>query len=954
MDPAWGEKNLEEGKEMEEKNQAKARVPHRPNRLLLVLVCAVIVVAVSVNVLLVGVVSPYFGIIGTFVSGAPESQEIDEAGEASAVMTQEVESEGVILLKNERDALPLSGDGKVNVLGSSSEHFVYGGTGSGAGDSENVVTFLQGLENAGLTPNPELVKFYQENSVARADMGLVGTDWGIYELPAVDYDQALVDSARAYSDTAVVVISRMGGEGSDLPMDMDGYTGGAAGQSYLELTQDEKDLLALAEENFGTVVVVLNAANPMELGWLEDGGVDAAIWVGFPGSRGCNAIGDVLAGNVNPSGRTVDTFAYEVESAPSYYSFGDYDYTNAYYANTTLFAGTGTAAVGDDPYHYVDYVEGIYVGYRYYETAAADGFIDYDATVQYPFGYGLSYTTFEKRIADFHDDGTTISIDVEVTNTGDVAGKDVAQVYYTAPYTSGGIEKSAVVLAGFEKTKLLEPGESQTLTIEFAREDMASYDYLGIKAEGGAYVLEAGDYVVSLRNNSHDVIDSRTVTVDRDFIYNDEGDGARSTDAVAATNRFDDVSFGEDITYVSRADWAGTMPTERAPQSREASDELIAALKGDPLEAGEGEDITFANHGLKLADMKGLDYDDPQWDQLLEQLSVNDMVLLVGNGGWETMAVSSIDKPYLKDCDGPAGINNIMANMLQGVQGNQFTAQSVLGYTWNRELAQRMGETFASEAIAYGISGVYAPAVNIHRSPFSGRNFEYVSEDGLLSGEMIAAELTGIQSKGIYCYTKHYAVNDQETNRDAGGLATWLNEQAMREVYLRGFEIAVKEGESTGMMSSFNRIGATPAAESWELLTGVLRDEWGFKGCVITDCVMACSTQDPDRALRAGNDLQLTILAQLQMDSDTTDTVAGHHALRQASHNILYMIANSEALSRADYGMHPIMIGIIVVDVILVALFGLYFWRRHVGMVRWREAGKPKGWLARKLSRSES
>lgn len=337
---------------MREKNQAKA--PRRPNRLLLVLMCALIAVAVALNVLLIGVVSPYFGIIGTFVSGAPESQEIDEAGEASAALTEEIESEGIILLKNEGDALPLSGDGKVNVLGASSEQFVYGGTGSGAGDSENVVTFLQGLENAGLTPNPELVTFYRENSVARADMGLVGTDWGIYELPAADYDQTLIDAARAYSDTAVVVISRAGGESTDLPLDMEGYTGGAAGQSYLELTQDEKDLLALAEENFGTVVVVLNAANPMELGWLESEDVDAAIWVGFPGSSGCNAIGDVLVGNVNPSGRTVDTFAYEVESAPSYYSFGDYDYTNAYYANTTIFAGTGTAVVGDDPYHYVD------------------------------------------------------------------------------------------------------------------------------------------------------------------------------------------------------------------------------------------------------------------------------------------------------------------------------------------------------------------------------------------------------------------------------------------------------------------------------------------------------------------------------------------------------------------------------------------------------------------------
>lgn len=929
------------------------KVPRRPNRPLLVVVCLVLVLTIAINAVLIGVVSPYFDIIGTFTSGAPETEQTEAAGAASAAMTQQVESQGIILLKNQGDALPLDGQQRVNVFGSSSSNFVYGGTGSGAGDSENVVTFMQGLENAGLEPNPELADFYAQNTMERKDMGLVGTDYGIYELPADNYDQALVDEAKGYSDVALVVISRVGGEGSDLPMDMAGYTGGEAGRSYLELTQDESDLLDMVEENFGTVVVVLNAANPMELGFLEDDTVDAALWVGFPGSTGCNAIGDVLTGSVNPSGRTVDTFAYDVTSAPSYYAFGDYDYTNATYANTTLFAGTGDAATGEDTYHYVDYLEGIYVGYRYYETAAADGFIDYDATVQYPFGYGLSYTTFDKAITRFEDDGQTVSVDVTVTNTGDVAGRDVAQVYYSAPYTPGGIEKSEVVLAGFDKTGLLQPGESQTLTIEFSREDMASYDYTGVKAEGGAYVLEAGDYEISLRENSHDVIDSRTLSVADDVIYNDANDGARSTDAVAATNRFDDVSFGEDLTYVSRADWAGTMPTEREPQSREASDEVVAALEGEPLDPGEGEDIVVANHGLTLADMRGLDYDDPLWSQLLEQLSVDDMVRFVGNGGWETMALPSINKPYLKDCDGPAGINNIMANMLSGVQGNQFTAQSVLGYTWDRDLARSMGETFADEAIAYDISGLYAPAVNIHRSPFSGRNFEYVSEDGLLSGMMVASELQGIQSKGIYCFTKHFAANDQETNRDAGGLATWVNEQALREVYLRGFEIAVKQGESTGIMSSFNRIGATPAAESWQLLTGVLRDEWGFKGAVITDCVMACSTQDPDRALRAGNDLQLTILAQLQMDSDTTGTVAGHQALRNACHNILYMIANSQALDRANYGMSPIMTGIIVVDVILVALFGLYFWRRHIGMVRWREAGKPKGWLARKLSRSE-
>ncbi|WP_317416654.1 glycoside hydrolase family 3 C-terminal domain-containing protein [Thermophilibacter provencensis] len=931
---------------MEEKKR-RAKVPRRPNRLLLVLMCLLLALVIGVTAFVANVASPYFGMLNLILSGAPQGAETDAVREQTAAMTEQVEAEAAILLKNE-GALPLAADAKVNVFGAGQINFAFGGTGSGAGDESANVGFIDGLRNAGLQPNEELAQFYDQNVQRREKIAMVGTDWGIYELPASCYDQELIDSAKAYSDVAVVLISRMGGEGADLPMDMEGYAGGEAGKHYLELTSDEQAMLEMVEQNFGNVIVVLNAANPMELGFVESEGVDAALWMGFPGTRGMNAVGDVLVGAINPSGRTVDTFAYAVESAPSYYSFGDYDYSNATYKNTSLFAGTGTASTGDDNLHYVDYIEGIYVGYRYYETAAADGFINYDETVQYPFGYGLSYTTFEKSIADCRDDGETISVDVSVTNSGGVAGKDVVQVYYSAPYTPGGIEKSAVVLGGFAKTKLLEPGETQTLTIEFSREDMASYDCGGVKAAGGAYVLEAGDYVVSLRENSHDVIDEHIVTVERDHIYNDANDGARTTDAVAATNRFDDVSVDEGIAYVSRADWAGTMPTERAAQSREATEKQIADFEGEPLEAGEGEDIAFASNGLKLADMKGLDYDDPQWERLLEQLSVDDMKTLVANGGWMTVAVDSVGKPHLSEIDGPAGVNNIMA----GIQGTQLTAQSMLGYSWNVELARQMGEVFGAEARAYGTSGLYAPGANIHRSPFSGRNFEYISEDGLLTGKIVAAEVQGIQSQGLYCYTKHFAVNDQETNRDQGGLATWLSEQAMREIYLRGFELAVKEGGSKGMMSSFNRIGATPAAESWELLTGVLRQEWGFRGAVVTDCVMACSTQDPDRALRAGNDLQLSFFSDIT--ADTTDTVAGRQALRQASHNILYMVANSDALEIADWGPYPFVVALIVADAVIIALFALYFWRRHVGMVRWREAGRPKGWLARKLSRSDS
>lgn len=660
-----------------------------------------------------------------------------------------------------------------------------------------------------------------------------------------------------------------------------------------------------------------------------------------------DAVAKVLTGEVNPSGKTVDTFAYDLTSAPSYYNAGDFSYSNTEAGNAAIFAGTGDAAVGNLPNYYVNYTEGIYVGYRYYETAAADGFIDYDSTVQYPFGYGLSYTTFDQKLDDVTDDGTTITATVTVTNTGSVAGKQVAEIYAAAPYTKGGIEKSSVALAGFGKTKLLEPGESQTLEISFDREDLASYDYTGVKAEGGAYVLEAGDYGIQLQTDSHNVVAKKTIHVDEDVIYDDAHDGKRSSDLVEAKNRFDAAGSDADLTYVSRADWAGTMPTERTPVSTEASDKILDALNNkEPLDNSETEDVTFgAKNGLKLSDMKGLDYDDPQWDKLLDQVTLDEMKILVGNAGWMTTGVKSVDKPALVECDGPNGINNIIGQ----VNGTQLVGQSNLGYTWNTELAARVGELFAQEAKALNIAGLYAPAANTHRTAFGGRNYEYVSEDGLLTGKIVAAEAKAIQGQGVYCYLKHFAANDQETHRaDSGGLVTWLNEQSLREIYLRPFEICVKEAGNTGMMSSYNRIGATPVAESKELLTDVLRGEWGFKGAVITDCTMAAGTSDVNRSVRAGNDINLNYLQDTAMTADTTDTAAGHQALRRATKNVLYMVVNSDALGSTHNLDMPstIRTGCIVFGVVAIALFGMYLWRRHVKMVRWREAGKPAGRIA--------
>ncbi|MDD6359789.1 MAG: glycoside hydrolase family 3 C-terminal domain-containing protein [Parafannyhessea umbonata] len=931
-----------------------AKQVKRPKRVLFVLMIALSVLVVGVTGVVGVVVSPYFDLATTFMTKPDmSSKSVKKASAATRAVTEQVEGEAIVLLKNQDGALPLSSTGKVNVFGSTADNnFSYGGTGSGSGDASKNVTLYQGLKNAGLKLNPELVKFYQKSAKSSKDMGRVGTDWNLYELPQAKYDQKLIDNAKSYSDTALVVLTRKGGEGFDLPTDMASYKGSEAGRSYLQLTPNEEDLLAMAKANFKKVVVVLNSPNTMELGFLNDPKIQAAIWVGTPGSTGCNAIGKVLTGAVNPSGRTVDTFAYDLKSAPSYYNFGAHDYSNVKHGNNALFAGTGDATSGKENVHWVDYAEGIYVGYRYYETAAADGYIDYSKTVQFPFGYGLSYTSFDEKIKDFSDDGTNVTMTVSVTNAGKVSGKDVVEGYYSAPYTKGGIEKSAVVLGGFAKTKLLEPGETQDVKISWTHEDMASYDYTHAKSEKGAYVLEAGDYQVSLRRNSHDVVDTRTVHVDRDYVFDDAHDGKRASDKQTATNEFDDVSNGDGITYLSRADWKGTFPT-MAPATKKASAAVKDALDNPAaIKNPKVNDVTYgAKNGLELKDMKGLSYDDKKWDKLLDQMTLKEQKMLVGNAGWMTFSAKSVGKPAVVECDGPNGLNNIMA----GYNGTQLAGQSTLGMTWNARLAQKVGELFAKEAHELKVAGLYAPGADCHRSAFGGRNYEYVSEDGLLTGKIVAAEVRGIQDNGVYCYLKHFALNDQETHRcDAGGLVTWANEQAMREIYLKPFEIAVKEAHCRAMMSSYNKLGTTPAAESYALLTKVLRGEWGFRGSVVTDCILAADTTDINRGLRAGNDLYLSFLQNTKLTKDTLDTPAGHQALRRAAHNVLYTEANSDAASVGMYGQAAAITAAEIVDAAVIALLATYFVRRHKKMVKWRAQEVAAGRLEPKRGKGDA
>ena len=879
------------------------------NRLPIVIVSVLLAVALIVNVVCIQMFAAINAFMaanlnsrlpGTHGSVTAEQLTPEQAKEAALDMARELAAEGIVLLENQNNALPLEGGAKVNLFGYATVSPLYGGTGSGASDTSSNVDLVQGLTNAGLEVNQELVDFYKNSGVKRESQGgFTGSNFTPAEVSADKYSDNLLANAKAFSDTAVVMFSRIGGEGGDLPMDMEaaGYSQAGGNRSYLELTQDEENLLALVKaQGFGKVVVLINSSHAMELGFLEDG-VDAALWIGGPGSRGMDAVGQVLAGTVNPSGRLPDTYAYDHTTAPAYWNAGDFTYGNL------------------DKRNYVEYVEGIYVGYRFYETRFIDnatGTCDeaaYEKTVQYPFGYGLSYTSFEQAIEDFSVDKGLVTMKVKVTNTGDAAGKDVAQVYFTAPYTVGGIEKAHVVLAAFGKTGLLQPGDSETLTLTFAVDDMASYDEKG----AGCYVLEAGTYQIKLMANAHEVIDSREYVVEQTVTY---GEGnPRSTDLTAAVNRFGDVSAGQITQYVSRADWEGTTPKARE-DGKSASDSTVSALTAAAVYDSDpsAPAITIANNGLTLEDMAGLDYDDPKWEKLLEQLSVEDMTNMISNGGWSTPEVASVGKPATNDLDGPAGINSLVSDL----KGVAYPSEALIGASWNQELLEDFGHTFGAEATANHVVGLYAPAVNIHRTPYSGRNFEYYSEDALLSGKLGAAMVRGYASQGVYAYVKHFALNDQESNRLS--ISVWSNEQAMRELYLKAFEVVVKEGKATAMMSSYSYLGDTWAGASRALLTEVLRDEWGFQGTVVTDSAMGnTSWMDINLALRAGGDMMLCLMG-VNLDSSSN---TAQQEMRRACHNILYTQANSAAVAAAADTSPYWLVLLVVLDtaVIAAALF---------------------------------
>ena len=826
-------------------------------------------------------------------------------------LAKEVQSEAITMLKNDDSNLPLSNK-KVNVFGWGSTNPVYGGTGSGSmSDQYDTVSLLDGMKEAGLETNADLSKLYTDYRADRPVVAMWSQDWTLPEVPADQYSDSLISDAKSFSDEAVVVITRVGGEGADLPTNMKAetityknnskdYEDFKDGESFLQLSQTERDMIDLVTKNFDKVTLVYNGANAFQFDFLSNyPQIKSVLWCPPAGQTGFSALGDVLAGETNPSGKTSDTFVKDLTKTPvfnntdgaaaaSSSSVGAdgafvYDNVDDLAAKYTGFTGQENTVLPS----FVNYVEGIYVGYKFYETAADEGLISYDDTVIYPFGYGLSYTSFEQKMGDVSYKDGKVTFDVTVTNTGDTAGKDVVEVYYNPPYTDGGIEKASKNLVAFEKTEKLEPGASETVKIEFDDDDMASYDNKGAKA----WVLEKGDYTISIQSDSHHVIDSEKINVADTIIYDSESN-THNDDQTVATNQFDYAAG--DVAYLSRANhFANYAEATAAPTNFSMSDEVKAAFTNngnyDPTQYDDDSDempTTGAKNGLRLADLYGKDYDDADWEKLLDQLTFDDMDNLIANGGYGTPAVSSVGKIQLTDADGPASLNNNFT----GVGSIGFPASTAFACTWNKDLAKQFGEMIGDMAHDMHVAGWCAPAMNIHRGAFSGRTFEYFSEDSLLSGVMASNEIAGAKEKGVYSFMKHFALNDQETNR-TNMVCTWADEQAIREIYLKPFEMSVKEGGAQAVMSSFNYIGYTYAGASNNLLNTVLRDEWGFKGFVLTDYFGGYGYQNADQEIRNGND---SMLATTKITNHVTDKSATSvKAMRTAAHNILYTAANS-------------------------------------------------------------
>ena len=839
-----------------------------------------------------------FGPMATLIGLATGSGTIsNETNEEAAGVAEEIMEDGIVLLKNE-SLLPLNETKKLNIFGWESINPAYGGAGSGGiNDLYDIVSLNQGLENAGFSINQELVDFYNNYGADNPEMSIQKQSWTLPEPPVDTYSDELIKSAKEYSDVAVVVLSRKAGEGhNDIPMDVskaaydnnsDEYDDFPEGEHYLQLSQTERDMVDMVCSNFNNVIVIYNGANQFELGFTNEyPQIKSVVWCPGTGNVGFNALGKVFSGEVNPSGKTPDTFIYDMTTAPWWNNAEKTEYTNlADMAVEGMNAGTAQVYAPA----FTNYVEGIYVGYKYYETAAQEGAIDYDKTVQYPFGYGLSYTEFEQKMGELEEKDGQISVDVEVTNTGDVAGKDVVEVYYKPPYTNGGIEKSSANLIEFAKTDLLQPGESQTVTVTFSIEDMASYDENNAKA----YVLEKGDYVISINSDSHTVLDQKTYTADDDVVYKEEN--KRVSDDTAATNVFEDAKG--DVTYLSRADhFANYEEATKAPASAELGEPYVSEYhlnknfdKTTYLNDKDKMPTTGADNGLTLADMRDADYDDPRWEKLLDQLTVDEMSNMIAMAGYQTAAMDSVGKVGTLDFDGPAAINNNFT----GVGSIGFPIEVVIASTWNKNLAQTWGECMGKISQEMGAEGWYAPGMNTHRTAFGARNYEYFSEDGVLSGNMGAKAVEGARKYGVYSYIKHFAMYEG----NAKMVSVWSNEQAIREIYLKPFEISVKQGGANAVMVSWSFLGDKWTGESSNLMNTVLRDEWGFRGMALTDFFRnnGHGFMNADAALANGVDAMLSTFNGEENNVANPEHPTSVLQMRNACKNVMYTVVSSWA-----------------------------------------------------------
>ncbi len=786
----------------------------------------------------------------------------------------QIESEGIVLLKNEDNFLPLENK-KVNIFGAGSVCPFFGGAGSGAITTDDPVTLYEAFETEGIEYNPELRALYEKhclsNELPKTDNTVINNLLQVLlakntleEMNPKHLTDELFANAVEFSDTAIIVISRTSAEGTDHTVET------------LSLSDDEKAMVEKVTTAFENVVVLFNIGNVMEMGWIDEyESIKAAAIIWIPGEFGMTAVPQMLDGKVNPSGRLTDTISYKIEDHPSSVCFGSYEYNGGK--------------------NFVEYYEGIYVGYRYFETFAKD-------KVQYPFGYGLSYTSFEKEVVSTDFNEENITVNVKVANTGDRAGKEVVQLYYSAPYTEGGIEKSAICLGGFAKTDMLEPGESEILSISFKTDDMASYDY----KVNEAWVLDEGTYKIIVANDVRNHIASYDYKIaETKVIKNDSATGTE------IENLFADVYSGYEI--MSRADVVATYPELR---ELDADDYLVDVDKV-PEPTTEGEAPKMGVKYDKTITLQDVAEDESLWDAFLDQLTLDEMTMLVINGGYETHGVDRLGIPHTMDNDGPSSVKG-RNGLVYTASGTAYPCATAIGCTWNAELAYEMGKGAGKEAKDMGTDTWYAPGANIHRNPRGGRNFEYFSEDPIISGIMAAQIINGANSESLVTTIKHFVLNDQESHRN--GIFTWCDEQAMREIYLKAFEIPVKEAQPKGIMSAYNRIGTKWCGSSSALLKDLLREEWGFEGFVVSDYssnFTGSGYMSPVLAVYNGNDTMLTGMWSLQVVQHKAavklayakDPVGFGNALREACKNLCIMKMETKAFKNPEVTYDSSLIG---------------------------------------------